>query len=369
MHRPLRIVQVDAETGFSGGEVQVFLLLEGLRARGHEAVLVCPPGSRAEAEAARRDIPSRPASIRNHVDLLTVHRLRRTFRDLDADLVHTNTGRDAWLAGFAAWRGKFPSVTTRRMDRRVKRGPRTRLTYGRFADRVAAISPGVRACLVDGGIDPGRIVLIPEAVDPDRVRPRHARDEVRAGLGVGGSDVLLLGLGALVERKGFDVVLEALGALEPSARRRVALRIGGEGEARSALVARTRALGLESTVAFLGAREDVGDLLAAADVFVMPSRREGLGVAALEAMGAGLPVVASRVGGLAFSVVDGETGLLVEPDDAPSLATALGRLVGDEALRQRLGQGARARVDERFRPDAMVEAYLALYREVLAGRE
>jgi glycosyltransferase involved in cell wall biosynthesis len=352
----------------SGGEVQVFLLMEGLRTRGHRNVLLCPAGSRAEAEASRRGFETRPIRMRHHLSLGAIRAVGRLCRGLGADVVHTNTGRDAWLGGFGAWRAGLPSVTTRRMDRTIRRGLRTRLTYGTFADRVVAISPGVRACLEEAGVPASRIVLIPEAVDPARIRSSRDRAKTRAALGVAPGDVLVLGLGALVERKGFDVLVDAVARLPASARAHLAVRVAGEGPSKDDLEARARRAGVTDLVRFLGAREDVGDLLAAAEVYAQPSRAEGLGVATLEAMGAGLPVVASRVGGLAFSVLDGETGLGVPAGDVDALSEALERLIGDEGDRRRMGGAGRTRTAEQFHPDAMVAAYATLYREVLAAR-
>ncbi len=119
---------------------------------------------------------------------------------------------------------------------------------------------------------------------------------------------------------------------------------------------------------FLGRRSDVPDLLEACDVFVLPSRREGLGVAALEAMARGRPVVASAVGGLAETVVTEQTGLLVAPGDAAALAAALERLLADPALARRLGAAGAARVEQHFLAEQMVSAYETLYREILAER-
>ncbi len=138
----------------------------------------------------------------------------------------------------------------------------------------------------------------------------------------------------------------------------------GEGGEHAVLAARVRTLGLDANVRFLGRVDDVASVLAAADVLVMPSRQEGLGVAALEAMAAGLPVIASRVGGLPEAVVDGATGLLVPPADVPALAAAIARLAADRALARRLGAAGRARVRERFTMAGMAAATLAVYRRL-----
>jgi glycosyltransferase involved in cell wall biosynthesis len=306
--------------------------------------------------------------MRNYLDLPAVLRLRRLLKTSGAELVHANTGRDTWLGGCAAHLAGLPAVTTRRMEGRVKRGLRSRLIYRRFFQRVGAISPGVRDCLREGGVPEDRIALIPEACDPDRIATRAGREATRAALEVSDDAVLVLGLGALIRRKGFDVLLDALAALEPIRLQAVQVRIAGDGPERDALATQARDHGLEGRVRLLGHREDVGDLLAACDVFVLPSRSEGLGVASLEAMGAGRPAIVSRVGGLGFAVRDLETGLLVPPGDATALAAALDRLVGDAALRERLGDGGRARVRERFDPEGMVSAYASLYEGVLRER-
>jgi len=121
-------------------------------------------------------------------------------------------------------------------------------------------------------------------------------------------------------------------------------------------------------VKFLGTREAVADLFRACDVFVMPSRREGLGIACLEAMAAERPVIASRVGGLGDAVVHERTGLLVPPEDPQALADAIARMIRDPDLRARLGAAGPDRVAEGFLPEQMVTAYQDLYLEVLADR-
>lgn len=365
---PLTLVHVDAERTFSGGEVQVFLLIEGLRARGHRCVLVAPPGSRAEAEARARGIEVRAVRMRGDVDVFAVVELTRVLREIAPHVVHLHTGRATWLGALAARAAERPAISTRRMDRAVRRGWRTRLVYGRLLARVAGISPAVVRCLVEGGVDPARVDLVPSTIDPSRVAPRAGREATRASAGLAPGTFVWLALASLVPRKGLDVLVEAAGALRARAPELAfAVRIAGEGPERERLEARVRALGLEGTVVFLGPRDDVGDLLAACDAFVLPSRREGLGVSALEAMAASRAVVASRVGGLAEAVVHERTGLLVPPDDVEALSRAMESLVRDRERCARLGAAGPARVREGFLPEQMVEAYERIYASLVEG--
>lgn len=362
MAQALSIAHVDAETGFSGGEVQVFLLMEGLRRAGHRNVLVAPPGSRAAAEATRRGIETRPATMRNDLDLPGVLRLRQRLAAAEVDLVHLHTSRATWLGGLAArWLG-LPAITTRRQDRRVRASARTRLVYGRLVRRAVAISPSIARSLTSGGVDPARLVTIPSAVDVEALRPGRPRAAVRAELEVGEDELLLLTLAALVPRKGVDLLLRAQAALDGP---RGVLVVAGEGPERARLEDLAAELGTSDAVRFLGRRDDKADLLAACDAFALASRAEGLGVAALEAMAVRRPVLATRVGGLAEAVVHERTGLVVTPGDVPALTDAWRRLRDDAVLRARLGAAGPARVDEGFRVADMVAAYERLYREVL----
>jgi glycosyltransferase involved in cell wall biosynthesis len=360
--KPPKMAQIDSEMGFSGGEVQVFLEMEELRARGHDQVLIAPPGSASARLAAERGFPVREVPMRADGDLPALFRLGRALRGID--LVHVHTSRAAWLAGFACWRRKIPCVITRRMDRRVRRGLQTRLIYHRFSQCTAAISPAVRQCLLDGGVEPQRIELVPEAVDPERIRVRRSRDATRAELQLAPGQFGVLVMAALVHRKGHDLLLQAFAQLDDQ---NAVLLCAGAGPELANLHRQAEQLGIAARVRFLGQRNDPGDLLHAADLFVLPSRAEGLGVAALEALGAGCPVIATRVGGLADVVLDGQCGLLVPPEDSRTLAAAMQRLREDADLRLRLGAAGPARIDMGYRPAQMASSYERLFARVLGG--
>ncbi|MFN0242954.1 MAG: glycosyltransferase [Planctomycetota bacterium] len=364
---PLTVVHVDAEMGYSGGEVQVFLLVEGLRRNGHRCILVCRPESRCEAEARAREIECLGVRMDSELDFTGVARLKKLFVRLQPDIVHLHTGRATWIGGIAARMAELPAVTTRRMDRPVKRNWRTRWIYGSLVERAVAISNAVQVCLREGGVPPEKIVTIPSAIEPKDLVPGQGRAAVRTALEATGDDVVVLALGSLVQRKGIDVLIEAVARLAARGVRPW-VWIAGDGAERDVLEKLARSHGVDARVRFLGRRDDAADLIVACDIFVQPARREGLGVAALEAMALRRPVVASRVGGLAEAVADGRTGLLVPPGDAVALADALDRLVHDGALRAELGRNGPARIADGFQAEQMVASYEELYRKVLEER-
>ncbi len=361
-HQPMTIAHVTAERGYSGGEHQVALLIEGLRARGHGNLLLCPPGSESEIRARAAGIRCLPIRAGSEWSPRDFQEVTARLRQASPDVVHLHSGRATWLGGLAARRLRLPALTTRRMDRPVSRGWRTRLIYECSVDRVAAISESVRQRLLDGGVPEDRIQVVHSAVAPHRAKT--PRDVLRKSLGVADDTPCLLVAAALVKRKGIDVLLSAVSTLADEGYT-LTLWIAGEGSDRPSLERRSSELGLDGQVRFLGQRDDVGDLLEACDVFVLPSRREGLGIAALEAMAAGRPVVATRVGGLAEAVIHEETGLLVPPEDPAALAESLARSIGDLALRERLGAAGPERVTKTYSPHAMVDAYERLYSELI----
>jgi glycosyltransferase involved in cell wall biosynthesis len=146
------------------------------------------------------------------------------------------------------------------------------------------------------------------------------------------------------------------------------LIVVGDGELRGDLISRAESLGINPRIHFLGARRDLGNILSAIDIFTMPSYWEGLPLSMVLAMGAGLPVVASRVAGIPEVVADGDSGLLVTPGDSAQLADALARLVQSVELRSRLGAKARAFVLPRFGVDGYVASITSLYDRLLDAK-
>ena len=199
--------------------------------------------------------------------------------------------------------------------------------------------------------------------DPRDLEPERPRDRVREELGAQAGDVLALGLGRLAPEKGWEALLEAAAAALGEAPA-LLFAIAGEGSSRARLEARARWLGIAGRVRFLGYRRDVGELLGAADLFALLPEEEALGLGFVEAALAGLPAVATEVGGIP-EVVRPETGILVPARDTARAARALAALARDPALRRRLGEAARERALRLFTLERMVRELDAVYEAAL----
>ena len=253
--------------------------------------------------------------------------------------------------------GRLPG--TRTLARRVLLAASGLIAAGEYPARVAA--------RVAGEALP--TLVAPPGVDPDRFRPLSAREReaTRRRFGLDSDRPLVLGLSRLVPRKGFDVLIDAVAGLDS----RVQLAIGGAGRDARRLARRAGERGITDRCTFLGRvpDADLADLYGCADVFAMLCRErwggletEGYGIVFVEAAACGVPSIAGRSGGSHEAVVDGETGFVVDPHDTGGVRAALDRLLGDDALRDRLGAAARKRAVDEMTNDRQVERLLPVTR-------
>lgn len=279
------------------------------------------------------------------------------------DLIHTHLVRSTVLGAVLGRMSGTPVVTTlHNTEHNHKVGPALRWTerwvLRNAVDRVIAVG-WETARARDASLGPSAIQVIPNAVTAVPELSPDEREAARRELGVPPGAPLVLAVGRLVAQKAFSDLLSAfaqLPHLDPAPR----LRIAGRGYLESALAEEIETRGLADRVALLGVRSDVARLLGAADLYASSSHWEGLPVAMLEAMSAGLPVVATDVGDVP-RVLDADCGVLVPARDPSALAAALGALLGDSDRRKRLGDAARLRAQRHFGADAWAERHLNLY--------
>ncbi len=375
MIRRLRILHVDPEQQWGGGEAQVLGLTRYLHRAGHISHVATPLHGVLAQRLQHDNLAVRPLSVRNHLDGLAGWRLRRLVRRERYDLVHFHTARAHALS---PWLSTLPvrRLVTRRMDYPVKAGWLSRFLYRRQVDMIIAISAGVAGALGAAPLSDRTIRIIPSGIDTKQFLPIAAqRRAIRRQYGLGEETTIILMAGALTKRKSPHTLIEAAAQLhshrqrgQPAGQHRQALSlhylICGDGPLRQELEARVRTLGLASVFHFAGFCRDVSAYLAAADIFVHTPVREGLGVAVIEALAAGLPVVASRVGGIPELIADRATGLLIPPQAPSALCHALLQCVRHPDWAKTLGAHGQAKVRTHFDIETTARANEALYYEL-----
>jgi glycosyltransferase involved in cell wall biosynthesis len=364
-------LHIDTAQTWRGGQNQVLLTVNGLRALGHRAALVAHPLGELRRRADE-GLELIPIASRSELDLSAGWRLARTIKRLQPDVIHAHDPHGVAMASFALSlgsskpaRGPIPAlVASRRVDFHLKGNSFSRWKY-RQVDCFIAASEAIRRMLVGDGVPDERTVTVHEGIDLEHVAlappvnvheafflPHHAP--------------VVGNIGALVPHKGQRAFIEAAHLVVrdvPDAR----FLILGEGELREHLERIVHEYHLEKHVLLPGFRVDVLGCLKSFDLFVMSSVTEGLGTSLLDAMACEKAIVATRTGGIPEVVEDRLNGLLVAPHDHRALAAAIVRLLSDEPARRAMAAAGLARVRERFTVERMVSETADVYARV-AGR-
>jgi glycosyltransferase involved in cell wall biosynthesis len=357
-------MQIVSNTGVNGAINHCLLLSGELARRGHQVALVCHPESWIAQRAACEPIEI----VASDLHRWPTDELRRIAQEVQRrgiDVVHTHMSRANFFGVLLRWFCGVPSVATAHSCHFQP--------HWMFNDFVIACSEATRRYHQTYNlVRPDRIRTIRTFIDYRRMVgvSRDARARIRASLGVDDSCHLIGSIGNVIPRKGARYLVAALPkilAAVPDTRLVLAGKLGPADYVRGIRTTAER-LAVAPKVIMTGHRDDVDLLMAALDVCVLPSLDEPLGMAVLEAMAAGLPVVASDVGGLPECLGHGETGTLVPPADAGALADAIIPLLRNPRRRRKLGENGRKRVREHFSAESQTPRIEAVFRHVIRRR-
>ncbi len=368
-----RVLHIIANFSVGGAEMHLLYLVEGLLKSGEFNVDVAY--LRERPDDARSLVPDfqrlgvQPVDLKMGPvgDLRVAVRLHSLLGRVRPALVHTHL-LPAHLFGIPVSRLRgVPVVSTVHGIERHFFRPIRRRAYRALLNRarvVIGISEAVKQAVVDQvGVPDEKVAVIPYGFPIGDTGAASSR----GALSQDGQAPLIVTVGRVDEAKGHRYLLEAMMGVRSVYASARAVIVGHDGGLMSALRAQSTRMGLDDCVTFTGFRDDVPQILAGADVFVFPSLTEGFGLVLLEAMAAGLPVVASRVGGIKDVVFDGETGLLVPPADSRALSDAIIHVLRDPAKARRMGEQGRARLLKTFTVERMVESTQVVYRRMLGG--
>ena len=358
----MRILHVETGKHLYGGALQVLYLMQGLKARSCQNTLVCAVASeigKAAGEAAAvYEVP-----MAGELDPGFVLRLGRIIRIEQPDIVHVHSrrGADLW-GGIAARLTKTRVVVTRRVDN--PEPPRLARAKYRLYDRVVTISEGIRQVLLTEGVVADKVVCVPSAVDISRYENVCEKAWFCREFGIQPCDKVIGLIAQFIARKGHRYLIEAApGILAHFPETRFLFL--GQGHLQKKLQEVSRRTNIADQLRFAGFRTDLERILPCLDLVVHPATMEGLGVCLLQAAASGLPIVATRVGGIPEIVHDGVSGYLVAPGDARALTDAVLSLLQDPGKANRFGQAGREIVRLHFSIEAMVAGNQRVYRQVL----
>ena len=369
--RHLTVLQVCANRWWTGSADPVIRLVKGLEGRGHRPLLALILGDRFEAkarEAGIEPVAGLSLEVKFHPAAVVrdVIRLRRLVPNEGVDIIHVHHSHDHWLGMLS--RGPAALVRTFHNQRAVRTAWPAPWLH-RHTDGVIAVSRQIEERCRLLGIAAARVFRVGGVVDITRFAAGSNGEPIRAELGVGPGQ-LIGSVARLAHNRGHELLIAGFERLLPDYPG-LRLLLIGKGEARPTLEARVRERGLGEHVLFAGYRDaDLPEVLQALDVFVlMGSGSDESCRAALEAMAAGRPVVARRLGALPDAIVHGSTGLLVDGEEPEAVEAALRALLADPGLAKAMGQAGRRRAEECFSPERHAADVEAIYLSVLVRRE
>jgi glycosyltransferase involved in cell wall biosynthesis len=369
----MRILLTNSTTIFAGGEDYVLILAKYLRERGHIVHISAIPGHLLLTKATEAGIPVVPIPYGDMNKVFQVSRmLRGPVRSLGIDIVHSNANYDRTCAAIAtAWtpaRHVAGIHSTHSIQHNITHLLRNRYGTAHF---ITDADAGRDVLIAEDHIPAERITTVPIGIEEDPPELRATlRVKTRQRLGAAEDIVVIGNVARLVPFKGHRVLLDAI-AIVARDHPRVLFPIIGDGELQDELSAQARSLGIEPHVRFLGFQDHLEEWYPAFDIYTHSSLEmaaEMFPIAILRALAAALPVVCTRVGGIALMLEEGVTGYLTPPDDPPALAAALGRVVRDPALRRSMGEAAGARFKKNFHAAAMAEKVEQVYLRALQDR-
>ncbi len=361
-----RILHTESSVGLGGQELRILSEAKGMIGRGHHVVIAAPVRSALAQLASEAGIVCYDIPVGVTGWCCLVPFFLRVLKVDRVQVVHTHGSQDSWTASCAARisQEKPIIVRARHKSTPISLSFRHDVLYRRLPHAVVTTGKAVRQQLIDqNGLDGATVYSIPTGVDLHRFSPSVQSDGLRTALGLPKSGLLVGTVSFLRTEKGIHLLIEAIARLRsefPS----LHCVIVGDGPEHSNLLRLTRERHLESVVFFVGMRNDIPDLLSLLDVFVLPSLEEGIPQSLTQALAMQCPVVASNVGGVPEVVQDGQTGLLVPPQDPDFLADKIAYFFRHPAQGKRMGQAGREAIVKNFSLESMLDKTEQLYADL-----
>jgi glycosyltransferase involved in cell wall biosynthesis len=370
--RHYNILHTESSTGWGGQEIRIITEAVGMMRRGHRVTIACRPGSVIRGRASEQGIETFVTRMKGAFDMAGIRQLRSFIREKKVDIVNTHSSKDSWCAGLAARLTSVKVIRTRHLSIPIKRGFESRFLYGTLADIVVTTGESLRLHVIERtGLTPNRAISIPTGIDLERFNPANADgSRVRAELGIPANTPLVGTVGMLRRMKGHPYLIKAMAQVAkklPEARLVIVGDTAFASSIKEILAAQIEELGIGDKVIMTGYREDIPDVMAALDVFVLASiKDEGVPQVINQAMAMKRPVVATNVGAVSEQVIDGQTGFLVEKENSERIAQSVLRILDDPSLAKQMGENGRKLVEEKFSIETMLDATEALYARLLS---
>lgn len=360
----IRILHITNETGWRGGENQLYQLLKQQRQLGHSAALAAPSGSIIAEKCLQTGAKVFSLQQRSDIDMFAAWELSHIIQTHECDLIHAHTGRSHAIAALANRFNqiKKPIIVSRRVSFNLKNSFLNRLKY-KSANQFIPISNASKVPLLSLGIKENVITIIPDGIDTERFENENIND-IRKEFGIS-KDAFVIGNVAHCEpNKNQKMILSAAPKIL-EANTNAHFVIVGSGPELEQLKHQANKLGIQKQVTFAGFRNDIENFYPAFDCYVITSLEEGLCSSILEAQYCGVPVVATKAGGIPEIIGDSETGILVDINNEDALVQGIMQIMNEQEFAKNIGQAGRESVLQNHSIQTVAEKTLTVYRKLI----
>ncbi len=362
----IRIAFIDKQRSWTGQAKRTLLTASSLDRKSFEPIAICQPGSVLARKLRELNIPVSEVRMDGISQFRAVLKVKRILTHNKIDIIDTHGYRDHIISVFAARLARKKVILrTKHNAVPLKSGLFSRFVYNTLTTRVIAISEHIRKVLIESGMRPENVTTIHSSVDVEKFSPREKSPSILQEFGLTRKTQVVGMVARIHQNKGYNYLLDAIPSIVKAGVDRKFLIIG---KGSDKLIDRLKELNIEQNVIAPGFREDVPEILSVVDVFVLPSLREGLGTAILEAMAMGKPIISTRVGGIPEAVRHGINGLLVPPADTHALVEAIGELLALEEKRLAMGRQSRKIAEHRFSHTNMISQMQSFFHQVLTNK-
>ena len=362
----IRVLHVDTEKGWRGGQQQVIYLLEAMYSNGYFTHLICQPDSEIQKYCNEKKLPCHAVKMQNELDFIAGSRIAQFCRKNKFNVVHLHSAHALAMGLWAKlFYPKLRLIAVRRVDFHIKSNLFSQFKYkNRMLDKIVCISNGIKKVLQTDGITEQKLITIHSGIDIGKFVQVTSRENFRHKLGIPPKKVVVGTIAAMADHKDYPNLLKAAKIVIEQNDNAIFCAVGDGPEKRQILKLADN-LDLNNSFIFTGFRADIGNFLKTFDIFVLASKKEGMGTSILDAQAVGLPVIACETGGIPEIISDGKNGLLVPPKNEQKLADAILQLVNNTQLRKTLGFNAKQTVKQ-FDIHHTIEKNIELYEQMLA---
>ena len=337
----MNILHIDTEKYWRGGQQQVLYLHQGLTKRNINSLLVCSKSSELKNRCEKNNLPYFEITVFGEIDLFAAYRISRVCKRNNIDIIQAHSAHAVTIGLLIkVFLPKLKLIAVRRVDFSVNKNFVSKFKYtNNKIDKIICISEFIKSVLIKDGINESKLITIRSGVDINKFDGAEVPQDFRENLGVLKDEILIGTVAALAGHKDFPNLLKAF-SIVVSKHKNVKLCIVGDGPMRDEITNIINELGITERVLLLGYREDVGKYLKSLDIFVLASKKEGLGTSVIDALAVGLPVVATKAGGIPEIIKNDYNGILVETGNPQMLADGILELVMNHTSRKQFSSTA-----------------------------